>query len=125
MSDEGIGALITVGDHENVLKICDPPNTSHIRWMPTYLNRTSDEAIMGLMSQDGSTVISKDGSMVQSMTFLRPPVGAEGEEEVGRGSKHSTAAKVSGITNAICVAISVDGRITIYSRGKIAFKMMG
>jgi len=125
MSDEGLGALITVGDHENVIKICDPPKTSHIHWMPIYLNRISDEAIMGLMSQDGSTVISKDGSIVQTMTVLRPPAGAEGEEEVGRGTKHSTAAKVSGITNTICVAISVDGRVTVYSRGKIAFKMMG
>lgn len=125
MSDEGLGALITVGDHENVIKICDPPKTSHINWMPMNLNRISDEAIMGLMSQDGSTIISKDGSVVQTMIFLRPPAGTKGEEEVGRGSKHSTAAKVSCITDAICIAISVDGRITVYSRGKIAFKMMG
>lgn len=125
MSDEGLGALITVGDHENVLKISDPPKTSHIHWMPMYLGRTRDDAIIGLMRQDGSTVISKDGSIVQSMTFLRPPAGADGEEEVGRGSKHSTASKVSGFTNAICVAVSVDGRVTVYSKGRIAFKMMG
>jgi DNA integrity scanning protein DisA with diadenylate cyclase activity len=47
------------------------------------------------------------------------------EEEVGKGSKHSTAAKISKVTEAACIAVSVDGRITVYSEGKVLFKMMG
>lgn len=125
MSDEGKGALITVGDHKHVLKICDPPKTKHFRWLPMNIISTNDETMIGLISQDGATIVAKDGSIIQGMTFLRPPPGTEGEVEVGRGSKHSTAAKVSSITNAICIAVSVDGRITVYSNGRMAFKMMG
>ncbi len=126
MSDEGLGALITVGDHENVLNISDPPKTGHFHWKSMHLGLTGDEVFIGLMSRDGATIVAKDGSIIQGMTFLRPPAGAKGEEEVGRGSKHSTAAKVSEVTNAVCVAVSVDdGRVTVYSKGHIAFKMMG
>ena len=62
---------------------------------------------------------------MQAMTTLRPPVGVAVEEEAGRGTKHSTAAKVSKVTNSVCIAVSVDGRITVYSRGLVAFKIMG
>ena len=77
------------------------------------------------MTQDGATVIASDGIVVQGMTFLRPPAGTAAEEEVGRGSKHSTAAKISAATKAIAIAVSVDGRITIYSGGQVKLKVMG
>jgi hypothetical protein len=125
LSDEGKGALITVGDHEAVIKFSDPPNTGHIRWEEMRLDESPDEAILGLMAQDGATIISGSGQVVQGMTILRPPAGTEADEEVGKGSKHSTAAKISKVTGSICVAVSVDGRVTAYSRGTIAFKIMG
>lgn len=125
LSDEGKGALITVGDHEAVVKFSDPPKTGHIRWEEMRLAESPDESILGLMAQDGATIISGSGQVVQGMTFLRPPAGTEAEEEVGKGSKHSTASKISKVTGSICVAVSVDGRVTAYSQGAIAFKMMG
>jgi DNA integrity scanning protein DisA with diadenylate cyclase activity len=90
-----------------------------------HLGVSPDDAIIGLMSQDGATIISADGAIVQGMTFLRPPVGTAAQEEVGRGSKHSTAAKISSATAALSVAVSVDGRVTLYSGGEVKLKVMG
>ena len=125
ISDDGLGALIAVGDHRHVLDISDPPRTKYLNWIPMRLGQSSDEVIVKLMTQDGATIVAEDGTIIQGMTFLRPPAGTDGEIEVGAGSKHSTAARVSKLTNAICVVVSVDGRITVYSNGCIAFKMMG
>ena len=58
------------------------------------------------------------------MTFLRPRADVEAEIEVGKGSKHSTAAKTSAITNALCITVSQDGPITAYSKGKVALKII-
>jgi DisA checkpoint controller-like protein len=125
LSDLGKGALITVGDHEAVLRMSDPLKATHVKWANMTLGKTRDEALIGLMAQDGATIISGNGQVVQGMTFLRPPAATAAEEEVGKGSKHSTAAKISKLSKSICVAVSVDGRITIYTGGTIAFKMMG
>ena len=124
LSDSGFGSLITLGDHNSVIQYSDPPNIPHLEWAPLSV-ATDDDAILQLMSQDGANIVSQDGDIIQVMTFLRPPAGTEGEEEVGKGSKHSTAVKISGVTNAICFAISEDGQITVYSNGKVSFKMMG
>ncbi len=124
LSDDGKGALITVGDHDTVISYSDPPKTEFLHWVDMKLGETPDEAILGLIVQDGATIVSGSGNIVQGMTFLRPPAGTDAAEEVGRGSKHSTASKISKVTNAVCIAVSVDGRITVYSRGAISFKMM-
>ncbi len=123
--DSGHGSLITVGDHLRVLEHSDPPKTDHIEWVPMDLSTTPMEGLIGVMSQDGATIISGGGEIVQAMTTLRPPAGLVIKEETGRGTKHSTAVTISKITDALCIAISVDGRITVYSKGEIAFKVMG
>jgi len=125
LADGGKGTLLTVGDHEGVLTLSDPPMTAHMRFPPFRLGVVPDEMITGLMAQDGATIISADGTVRQSMTFLRPPVGTEAEEEVGRGAKHSTAAKISQATQCVAIAVSVDGRVTLYGKGAVRLKIMG
>ena len=125
LSDSGKGGLVTVGDHINVIENSDAPKTDHIEWEPMDITGTPPDGLIGVMSQDGATIISGGGEIVQAMTTLRPPPCVQVEEETGRGTKHSTAAKISKVTNALCIAISVDGRITVYSNGSVAFKVMG
>ena len=125
LSDQGAGALITVGDEHEVQRYSDPPTTAHVRWTQMSVEKTPNAAILPLLHQDGATIIAADGAVVQGMTFLRPPPGVQAVEEVGKGSKHSTAAKISKITKAIVVAVSVDGRITVFSNGEHALKRMG
>ena len=121
LSDMGKGALITIGDHENVLKISESAASAQVHVLSMRLGNTKDDAIIGLMSQDGATIISSDAQIVSGMTFLRPPPNAGGEKEVGKGSKHNTAVNVSAATRALCLAVSVDGGVTIYSEGRKAW----
>jgi len=125
LSDHGHGSLITVGDHLRVIGYSDPPKTDHVQWVPMDLTSTPMEGLIGVMSQDGATIISGGGEIIRAMTTLRPPAGVDIKEETGRGTKHSTAVTISKITDALCIAVSVDGRITVYSKGEIAFKVMG
>jgi hypothetical protein len=125
LSDESHGALLTIGDHANVLAIAEPPKTQHIHWAEMHVGSTENEAILGLMRQDGATIISADGTVVQGMTFLRPPVNAPGVVELGRGSKHSTASKISGATRCLAFAVSVDGQVSVFGNGDVLFKVMG
>ena len=124
ISDKRMGALITIGDHKEVLKMRDPQKINYIKWKSLKLNQNDISAISGIIAQDGATIISKEGKVIRAMTFLRPPVSNRGEIEVGKGSRHNTAANVSASTNAITIAISVDGPITVYSRGKIVLRII-
>lgn len=125
LSDLGAGALITVGDQDEVLRYSDRPNTAHVRWAEMSIKNTPNGAIMPLLKQDGATIISGRGRVIQGMTFLRPPAGVQAVQEVGKGSKHSTAAQISKITKALVIAVSVDGRITLFSNGEHVLKRMG
>lgn len=125
LSDLGAGTIITVGDETEVLRYSDPPNTAHIQWAKMSVEQSPSAAILPLLKQDGATIISGDGIIIQGMTFLRPPAGVQAVQEVGKGSKHSTAAQMSKITKALVLTVSVDGRITIFSNGAHALKRMG
>lgn len=125
LSDRGQGALITIGDHDSVLKYCDTPKTGSLRWKRMNVISSNVDPIVALASQDGATIINSEGEILQAMTALRPPTNVTVHEEVGKGTRHSTAAKISKVTNAVVFAVSVDGRITVYSHGAIKFKVMG
>ncbi len=117
VSDEGLGALVTVGDHEAVLDIYAtkgrPRDLSAM-----HIGKTPDADLVLLMSQDGATVIASDRSVVAAEGFLRPPPRPKADVEPHRGSRHNTAIAVSGITRAVCVAVSVDGSVSLYSQGR-------
>jgi len=117
ISDEGQGALITVGDQAAVLKVYEPKvrarDVSAMR-----IGETPHEDLVLLMSQDGATIIATDCSIVGAEGFLRPPPHTNAQQETHRGSRHNTAIAVSAITQAVCAAVSVDGSVTLYSRGE-------
>jgi len=125
MSDEGNGALITIGDSLKVLEYSEPLSEEYFQIRPIQISDSNDNVVISLMSQDGATIVDNDGVIVRCMTTLRPPVGAKGVLEAGTGTKHSTAAKISGISNALSIAVSQSGRITVYSKGEIIYKIMG
>ena len=125
LSHRGLGALLTLGDHVEVLKYGSPLKGGSIRWKTMNIRTDRLESIVALACQDGATVISGSGEVLQGQTTIHPPQSTEVEMEVGRGSRHSTAAKISKITKAVVFAVSVDGRITVYTDGVIKFKVMG
>lgn len=125
LSDKGRGALLTLGDHEKVLELSVATSASEVAWSAIHVDTPAEAALLGLMSQDGATIISGNGQVIKPMTTLRPPLGLSVELEPGKGKKHETAVMMSMATQAITIAVSVDGRITFYSHGKAVFKIMG
>lgn len=125
MSYIGKGALITIGDEDKVKSYSEEPAAEFVKQLNLDICTLSVDAAIGIMEQDGATIISEEGAIIQTMTFLRPPTNAPGNVEINRGSKHSTAVKISVVTDALVIAVSVDGRITFYKSGDIIIKMMG
>ena len=121
----GKGGLVTIGDSEEVKKYSEQPAIDFVQNLKLNVEKLSVSALVGMIEQDGATIISDKGVLEQSMSFLRPPSDAPGKVEINRGSRHSTALRVSAITQAIVIAVSVDGRITLYKGGEIVFKIMG
>lgn len=125
LSNRGLGGLITVGNGEEVLNYAEAPIDLGLEWKQMSVATSHNNILLGLVSQDGATVLDDMGNVLQAATFLRPPPDAEGIVEAGRGSKHSTAAKISSVAQCVAFAVSVDGGITVYSRGEVALKFVG
>lgn len=126
LSHRGHGAIFTLGDHTKVLTMSDPPRAPFVEMPPIKLERDNAEEIIALAAQDGATIITSDGTLVQARVMLRPSHSITiFEEERGVGARHSTAHRVSAATNALVIVVSVEGRITAYSKGSIKFKMIG
>lgn len=125
MSYIGKGGLITIGDSENIKGYSEQPAADFVQNLELEVEKLSISALIGIIEQDGATIISDKGILEQSMSFLRPPTDAPGKVEINRGSKHSTAVRISAITQALVIAVSVDGRITLYKDGEIILKIMG
>ena len=84
VSDEGQGALLTIGDHKTVLDIYAMKNRTR-DLSAIRIGGTPDEDLVLLMSQDGATVIKSDCTIVAAEGFLRPPARTPAEEEPHRG----------------------------------------
>lgn len=125
LSDLGKGAMLTLGDHQAVVNCSDPPKSDLIKFGTLRLGASDAGTVVSLAAQDGATIISDDGTIHRVMAFLRVPSDVAVEEELGKGVRHSTAARVSKITKALVFAVSSDGRITAYSQGSVKFKVMG
>lgn len=125
LSDRNAGAMLTIGDHEAVLKFSDQPKHKFIELSRMQLGVTETGPILTLAAQDGATIMDSKGEILRGMAFLRAPVDVDVQDEVGKGARHSTAVRMSKVTNALVLAVSSDGRITAYSNGSIKFKVMG
>jgi hypothetical protein len=122
ISDRQKGALMTVGDHDAVMKISEASTADGYSVRAVRMSDSPDEGLVGLMSQDMATIIASDGTLVLGRATLRPPAGTEVVMETNLGTKHKTAAQVSAITNALTLAVSVDGGISIYDSGRAVLR---
>lgn len=125
LSDSGHGALITLGDHESVLLHSGKTAPETYTWPALSLFSGDDVPIVSLAEQDGAMVIDFDGQVQQVMTMLQPPADSNGDEETGKGARHNAASKISAVTGALAIAVSEDGPITIYSKGRRILRVMG
>jgi len=116
------GAFICLGDDRSVLQYSDQGTGRSIDGL--RVGDTPEEVLLSLFRQDGATIISHDGRIIRTMTTLRPPSNVTGAQYLpGKGTKHQTAASLSTLTHALCIAVSADGPITFFSRGEPVLKL--
>ena len=124
LSDRGEGALLCVGDAENVLKYVDTMGDLHFSFKDKNILTTDEQGLLTLAAQDGAVIITADGEVSNFMVRFEPPSSIQVTPEANSGTRHNTAKKMSAVTNAIFITVSSDGPISIYARGERVLRMM-
>lgn len=120
MSEQNLGAIFLLGDAEVIWELSDPPE---INGFNTIINadigRMSDRELINFAKQDGATVVDVHrGRFRGSMVLLRPRASTQAEIGIGKGARHSSAAKISAEAKCLAITVSQDGPITVYERGQ-------
>jgi long-chain acyl-CoA synthetase len=118
MSEENLGAMFFIGDADFILRNSDAPK---IRSFATFagvdIDQLSDQELINFATQDGATVIDLSGQFRGFNVFVRPSANTAAEIEAGKGTRHSSAAKMSAEAQCLAITVSHDGPITVYDCG--------
>lgn len=120
MSEENLGAIIVLGDSEVILKRSDPPGiAAFATLLSTPIEKISDRELINFAKQDGATIIDTNQGLFRAcMVLLRPEANTKADVGIGKGARHSSAAKMSAEANCLAITVSQDGPITLYDAGK-------
>lgn len=123
--DIGHGDLFTLGDVEGVKRYINSKIKYSWSWQNLNVTDSNPSPILYAAREDGATIVDETGTLIHNMVMLAPPPDDEAVEEVGMRARHNTASKVSAVTGALTVAVSREGTITMYSKGRRVFRVMG
>jgi len=120
MSEENLGAIFLLGDANVILERSDPPEIStYATIVNADMERLSDRELINFAKQDGATIIDiHQGKFRGCMVLLRPRADTQAEIGIGKGSRHSSAAKMSAEADCLAITVSQDGPITVYDCGQ-------
>jgi len=119
MSEQNMGAILVLGDADFVLQRSDPSEIGSFAALASAdIDELSDRELIDFAKQDGATVIDVHGQLRGCMVFLRPRANTPAEIGPGRGTRHSSAAKMSAEAQCLAITVSQDGPITMYDCGR-------
>ncbi len=119
MSEENMGAIFIIGNADTILTYSDASEISHFAVIVSdELDHLSDQELINFAKQDGATLVDADGRFRGCMVLLRPDAGTQAEIGLGKGARHSSAAKMSAEAQCLAITVSQDGPITIYDSGR-------
>jgi DNA integrity scanning protein DisA with diadenylate cyclase activity len=119
MSEKNLGAIFVVGDADAVLGRSDSSELgSYATITGANVQNLTDKELINFAKQDGATVIDADGRFRACMVLLRPSADTEAEIGLGKGARHSSAAKISAEAQTLAITVSQDGPITVYDNGR-------
>jgi DNA integrity scanning protein DisA with diadenylate cyclase activity len=79
----------------------------------------SDRELINFAKQDGATIVDTNQGLFRGcMVLLRPEANTKADVGIGKGSRHSSAAKMSAEAKCLAITVSQDGPITLYDSGK-------
>jgi long-chain acyl-CoA synthetase len=119
MSEQNLGAIFVLGDADAILERSDPPVISSFATIASAdIEHLSEQELVNFAKQDGATVIDAQGRFRGCMVLLRPAADTQAEIGLGKGARHSSAAKISAEGGCLAITVSQDGPITVYDCGQ-------
>jgi len=120
MSHQGKGCIFAIGK-DNVLELTSPMlkiMESELK-VSGNINNLSKREIINYAKEDGAIILDCNGNIKRICARLEPSGKQRGEVKTSSGTRHKSASDISAETEAIVVAVSDDGLITIYNGGKV------
>ena len=114
------GALLTIGDHESVLR-WSTPSQGELSWNIIDLSQANAPSL-GTIHYDGATVLSSDGRALKEYRIVRTPIMVKKFSQSGLHTRHYAAIGMSIVTRALCVAVSSDGIVSAFLAGQYLFR---
>ena len=120
MSESNMGAIFVLGESEKILRNTDALEmSSYAVIINTSLDNLSDRELINYAKQDGATIIDAHTcKFMGCMALLRPSASTKADVGLGKGARHSSAAKMSAEAKCIAITVSQDGPITLYDNGR-------
>lgn len=122
-----LGAIFVIGDSSKVLEgskqLIPNPFQEQDEAACRLTNPAIHDSIIELAKLDGAFVIRGDGLIRSAGVFLHAPQ-VELELPSGLGTRHTSAAAVTKLTDATAAVISAtDGKVRVFSGGSIVLQM--
>lgn len=119
MSEENLGAIFLLGEATLILERSDAPEISSFAAIVSAdVQQLADRELINFAKQDGATVIDVQGQFRGCMVLLRPDANTQADIGLGKGARHSSAAKMSAEAQCLAITVSQDGPITLYDCGR-------
>jgi DNA integrity scanning protein DisA with diadenylate cyclase activity len=118
-----VGSIFVLGDHENVLKLSRQMVFNPFQGYPEESRSLNSpdvrESLKEFSSIDGAFVIRGDGVVLAAGRHLNV-VYQGGDLPQGLGTRHASAAAITGTTDSVALAISEStGKVTIFRNGQV------
>lgn len=119
-----VGALFVVGDAPRVLSMSRPlilnPFRGYAEDERNVLDPGLEETIKELASLDGAFVIRGDGVIESCGVLLKAGLAEASSLPAGLGTRHHAAAGITGVSDAVAIAVSEStGTVTIFRGGLV------
>ncbi|MCK6630337.1 MAG: AMP-binding protein [Anaerolineae bacterium] len=119
MSEENLGAIFLLGEATMIMDRSDAPEISAFAAIVSAdVQQLTDRELINFAKQDGATVIDVQGQFRGCMVLLRPDANTQADIGLGKGARHSSAAKTSAEAQCLAITVSQDGPITLYDCGR-------
>ncbi|GIK41009.1 MAG: hypothetical protein BroJett011_48420 [Chloroflexota bacterium] len=119
MSEENLGAIFLLGEANVIMEHSDAPEISSFAAIVSAdVQQLTDRELINFAKQDGATVIDVQGQFRGCMVLLRPNANTQADIGLGKGARHSSAAKMSAEAQCLAITVSQDGPITLYDCGR-------
>lgn len=120
MSENNMVAIFVLGESEKILRNSDALEmSSYAVIINTHLDKLSYRELINYAKQDGATIIDAlNCKFMGCMALLRPSASTKADVGLGKGARHSNAAKMSSEAKCIAITVSQDGSITLYDSGR-------